>query len=32
MEFGDAEYLSFFIDAKKLAKGDFATVWPHIGD
>ena len=32
MEFGDVEYLSFFIDEKKLAKGDFSKVWPRIGD
>lgn len=32
MQFGDCDYLSFFMDAKKLAAGDFSKVWPHIGD
>lgn len=32
MEFGDAEALSFFIDQKALAKGDFSKVWPKLGD
>jgi uncharacterized protein YwqG len=32
MEFGDAEALSFFIDTKALARGDFSKVWPKIGD
>lgn len=32
MEFGDCDYLSFFISEKALAKGDFKKVWPKIGD
>lgn len=32
MEFGDADALSFFVDAKALARGDFSKVWPKIGD
>lgn len=32
MEFGDCDHVSFFIDRKKLAKGDFSRVWPHVGD
>ena len=32
MEFGDCEYVAFFIDAKRLAKHDFGKVWPHVGD
>ncbi len=32
MQFGDCDYLSFFIDRAKLRAGDFSKVWPHIGD
>lgn len=32
MEFGDAEVLSFFTDAKRLTRGDFSKVWPKFGD
>lgn len=32
MEFGDAEYLSFFIHEQKLAEREFGKVWPKIGD
>jgi hypothetical protein len=32
MEFGDVEVLSFLVDKKALAKGDFSKVWPKIGD
>lgn len=32
MEFGDADPLSFFISVKDLAKGNFAKIWPHVGD
>lgn len=32
MEFGDVDALSFFVDQKALAKGDFSKVWPKIGD
>jgi hypothetical protein len=32
MEFGEGDFLAFFIDKKKLAKADFSMVWPHVGD
>lgn len=32
MEFGDVEFLSFFIHEKKLAEREFGKVWPKIGD
>jgi hypothetical protein len=32
MEFGDADALSIFIGVKDLAKGNFAKIWPHVGD
>ena len=32
MEFGDADAVSFFVDKKALAKGDFSKVWPRLGD
>lgn len=32
MEFGDVEALSFLVDTRALAKGDFSKVWPKVGD
>lgn len=32
MEFGDVEAVSFYVDKKKLAAGDFKKVTPKIGD
>ena len=32
MEFGDCDFLTFFIDKKRLAKADFSKVWTHVGD
>ena len=32
MQFGDVEFLSFFIHEKKLAEREFGKVWPKIGD
>lgn len=32
MQFGDCDFLSFFIDKKRLRMGDFGHVWPHVGD
>jgi uncharacterized protein YwqG len=32
MEFGDVEAVSFFVDKKRLAAGDFKKVTPKIGD
>jgi hypothetical protein len=32
MQFGDVEYLAFFIHEKKLAEREFGKVWPRVGD
>jgi hypothetical protein len=32
MEFGDVEFLAFYIHEKKLAQREFGKVWPKIGD
>jgi uncharacterized protein YwqG len=32
MQFGDCDFLSFFMDEKKLRAADFSKVWPHVGD
>jgi uncharacterized protein YwqG len=32
MQFGDCDYLAFFMHEKKLAEREFGKVWPRVGD